>query len=335
MSLEWTVSTLLEQVKTSALALSHGQKPAYLVSVSGGVDSISLLHIMHRLQKQKAFDLYAFHVNFGLRGKDSDRDEKFVRKFCEERAIPLFVKSLSKMKALSQEETRRIRLEAAKVLVPQAVLLEAHHADDQLETFLFRLARGSGLSGLVSMRSFIRRENRVVVRPFLKVTRAQIEEFADREGLKYRTDKSNAKDVYTRNWIRNKLLPKLLKKFPQFKVSVLRLLDQIQAEDDFFATEVQKLREELLLSDGSLDVLRMRQLHPALLHRFLHDFIRESTGVAVDRERVLDLERRLRSGEAFAWNAPKDWLFKKASKGGLRIVKAPGRPLERKKPATQ
>jgi len=314
------------------------QEPRFVVSVSGGRDSVCLLHAVHELSKKQQLQVVAFHVNFHLRGEDSNRDEEFVLKICRKLGVPCFVFSVNHRGKLSQEEARRHRLEASRPLWPGAWLLEAHHADDQVETLLFRLLRGTGLSGLSGMKLKSQREDRRVVRPLLRVHRAQIEAYLKKFKIKYRDDSSNAEDQYSRNWIRNKLLPRIEKRFPRARGSILRLQSQIQEEDEYFDSECEKIHKAALTEAGSIRSTSLQALPSALLKRYLHFYFRRERSVILDRNQVQELAQLITWGNKFAWNAPQNWVVRLGRDGNLWCLKALGRPktpTKEKKPKVQ
>ncbi len=180
-----------------------------LAAVSGGADSLSLLHWLCTQSVRVA----AAHLNHGLRGEAADADEAFVCEFCAARGIPFYseradVRALAAAEGLSVEEAgRRARydfLERTADAIGASRVATAHHADDNAETILFQLARGarSGLGGIAPVRGRY-------VRPFLDLTRAQIEAYAAENGLAYRTDETNADNAYARNYIRHEIMPRL------------------------------------------------------------------------------------------------------------------------------
>lgn len=183
-----------------------------VVGVSGGADSICLLLVLLELQKEIGFDIVTVHVNHGLRGTEADVDEIFVKQFCEERGVSLEiyhadVAAIAKERKQSTEEAgrevRRGFFEQTRTKRGGTKIALAHHQNDNAETFLFRLARGTGLKGLGGMAP-VKDE---YIRPLLCVDRGEIETYLCRQGISYCIDASNASDVYARNRIRNQVLP--------------------------------------------------------------------------------------------------------------------------------
>ncbi len=206
--------SLLDVVEKSfvSLSTSHKKIKSMTVALSGGVDSVVLLHLLHQLQKTQKFTLKASHVHHGL-SKNADKWVKFCEKLCTKLSVPLDVHhiKLPQKKSLGIEgEARQLRYE--KLLQTQADLVVlAHHEDDQAETFLLQLIRGAGVKGLSSMAHFD--ERRRLWRPLLNASRIDIESYAKQHKLKWIEDESNQNIDYYRNFIRSKVLPILKNRF--------------------------------------------------------------------------------------------------------------------------
>lgn len=180
-----------------------------LVGVSGGVDSVALLHLIHAA----GIPVTAAHVNYGLRGEESDGDEQFVSELCAKLNVPLYLRRIEtdQMRSVShnlQAGARHLRYEFFKeILRKESVqfIAVAHNSDDHLETVLMNLLRGSGISGLSGMKSL----NGNVVRPLLDIARNVIEDYCVSNQLTWRNDSSNNSDDYLRNRIRHHVIPPL------------------------------------------------------------------------------------------------------------------------------
>lgn len=193
-------------------------KETIYVACSGGADSVCLLLLLHRLEAQLQFQLEVLHVEHGIRGEESRRDQIFVENLCQTLSIPLQVKQVD-VPAFAQKE--KIGLEEAARILRYRAFLEmsgghgkialAHHAEDNAETILFQLARGSGLAGLLGMQP-VRRDGAVTyIRPLLLANRREIEQYLTEQGQNYCSDGTNADDFYSRNRIRHHILPELEK----------------------------------------------------------------------------------------------------------------------------
>ncbi|AYF53815.1 tRNA lysidine(34) synthetase TilS [Clostridium novyi] len=211
-----------------------------VVAVSGGPDSICLLHILYKLKEKIGISIVAAHINHCLRGEEADKDEEYVRKFCENLNIQCFVKKedvhkISKDRGISCEMAgREVRYDFfSEVLnnVRANKIAVAHNANDQAETILMRMLRGTGLEGLIGIRAV--RDN-IFVRPIIDITRDEIEDYCYVNNLNPRIDKTNLENIYTRNKIRLELIPYIQKNFNSDVIEVLnRFSDTVKIDNDY------------------------------------------------------------------------------------------------------
>lgn len=220
-----------------------------LCCVSGGADSMCLLDILSRLSDVGGFTVAAAHFNHNLRGAESDGDEAFVRAWCEEHGIPLCVGSgdvnaYAARHALGTEEAaRELRYAffyetAAKL--PDARIATAHNADDNLETLLFRLARGTGpkgLGGIPPVRG-------AIIRPLLSVTRAEIEAYLAENAVPHREDSTNSSDDYSRNKLRHRVMPVLREVNPEASSAAGRLAELARRDNEYLDGEAHRFLGE-------------------------------------------------------------------------------------------
>ena len=200
-------------------------KTGILVGFSGGADSVALLHFVKQLSIKKQFAVYACHIHHGLR-QTADRDAAFTRQTAKELGVPFLlkkvnVKTLVKKENLSIEHAaRKARYQALKEAAEKfncKKIALAHHLDDNAETFLLNILRGTkakGLLGIPVKRPLGKLE---IIRPFLCITRAEVERYIKEHKLSFVTDETNSEQIYTRNWIRGTLLPLLEQKQPQIR----------------------------------------------------------------------------------------------------------------------
>ena len=205
-----------------------------VVGVSGGADSVALLRGLHSL----GFTPTVAHLNHQLRGTESEGDETFVRKLAEELMLPIVVKSV----AVDQFVAPGVSLEMAARQARHdffaefggATIALAHHADDQVETFFLKLARGAGLEGLGGMLFSQQIGSLHLVRPMLELRRSEITEWLTVNGFSWREDRSNAETIYLRNRIRHTVLPMLEHELnPGIREAVLRTMNILRAESEF------------------------------------------------------------------------------------------------------
>lgn len=199
------------------------------LACSGGVDSMVLFYLLVKAE----FQVSVLHVNYHLRGEDSNNDAQFVKSTCEKLNLPFYLKSVDTKQILQekggnlQDVARKIRYDWFHEITDQDAdnfILLAHHNDDQVETFFQHIARKSGILGLAGM---LENHNQIV-RPLLNSSKEEILEFAKSHDILWREDKSNVKNDYTRNKLRNKLLPEVINQIPTLKDSVLTLAKAFQ-----------------------------------------------------------------------------------------------------------
>lgn len=226
-----------------------------LAGVSGGADSVCLLLLLLELRQRFHFTVCAVHVEHGIRGEDSDRDAAFVEELCRRRQVPCHicavdVPAYAAREGLGTEEAARslrydCYLKVAEGLGQKRVRVAlAHHADDNAETMLFSLARGSGITGLGGIRPVRTLSARVaVIRPLLGATRAQIEEWLSERGQPYCTDATNADTDYSRNKIRHEVMPGLSEVNRRAVIHMAQSARLLQEAADYLAKETARAVE--------------------------------------------------------------------------------------------
>ena len=208
------------------------------VAVSGGEDSMALLHFTANFCARFRIKAVALNVEHGIRGESSLRDSAFVKDYCKTHGIPLLE---YKVDAPKKAKTDKIPLEqAARILRYECffdavksgkcdAVFTAHHSSDNLESVLFNLFRGTGIKGLAGIRDY---EN-VIYRPFIKVSKAEISEYVRANAIPFVNDETNFCDDYTRNFLRIHVIPKIKEVFPEAEKSVLRLSETLKEENAF------------------------------------------------------------------------------------------------------
>ena len=215
-----------------------------LAAVSGGMDSMCLLHLLHSWGRTQGVTVTAAHFNHQLRGAESDRDEAFVRDWCREHGIPFVcgrsdVKALAAERGLSVEEAaREARYAFLRDAAGERPILTAHHADDNAETMLLNLLRGTGLRGLTGIPA----ERQGIVRPFLEIPRTELAAYAAEQSLVWVEDSTNAQEDAARNVLRHRVLP------------VLRELNP-RAVENMTRTAMLLERDEAALTRGAQELL--------------------------------------------------------------------------------
>lgn len=206
-----------------------------VVALSGGIDSVVLTHLL----AESGIEIVAAHCNFHLRGEESDSDERFVIKFCNNKGVKCHVKhfdteAYAKTQGLSIEmAARELRYnwfdELRKELDFDKIAV-AHHADDQIETFFINLLRGSGIHGLKAMLP----QNGNIVRPLLWATRQEINDYAVAHNLKWRNDSTNEQTIYTRNKLRNIIIPEIDNNFANARHAITQSINYLSSESSLY-----------------------------------------------------------------------------------------------------
>ena len=246
------------------------------VGLSGGADSVCLLHILSRLKEEYGIILKAVHVNHNIRGKEADADEQFVRELCDKMGTELIVFSidvplLAKKRRLSLEECgRQVRYECFNKAGCDAVAV-AHTLSDSIETMLFNLARGTGVKGVSGISP---KREPGIIRPLIDCTRNEIEAYCKENSLQFVTDSTNLSDDYTRNHIRHNIVPAFAKINSDFENAFLRAMSSIREEEDFIEGLVDELLSESRCEKGYL-TQKLASAQDVLLKRCLLEILKE------------------------------------------------------------
>ena len=237
-------SRKLSNVDAAALAPLRGKRLA--VGLSGGVDSTVLLHVLHARASELGYRLSAIHVNHGL-SPSARAWQRHCAAYCRKLGVPLVSRKVNVVKAGAGLEAaaRAARRKVFAALDVDAIAL-AHHQDDQAETVLFNLLRGSGLAGASGMAAIGRLGKKKLVRPLLGVRRADILAYAKQHRLKWVEDESNANESLTRNFLRHSVGPLLEQKFPRWRESLARAARHFSARN----VDAKALLRDFLASKG-------------------------------------------------------------------------------------
>lgn len=240
--------------------------------MSGGPDSITLLDVLLKIQKEIKFNIVVAHINHMIR-KEAIDDQKYVEEFCKNRKIPCFVKQVEiqdiakKQKIGTEEAGRKIRYEFFDEILKQTnsnKIATAHTKNDNVETVLMNIIRGTGTSGLKGIE--VIRENKYI-RPLLNCKRNQIEEYCKINNLKPRIDKTNMENIYTRNKVRNLLIPYIQKGFNPNIIEAIDRLSKISKEENQFIEDktiqaykeilIEETKEQITLDLKKFNVLEL------------------------------------------------------------------------------
>ncbi len=250
-----------------------------IAAVSGGPDSVALLQILSMIANKYDLSVVVAHVNHGLRGKESDREEDFVRMLGQGRGIPsvsrkIDVAALRERGKSLEELCREVRYDFLKQVASDhgaTKIALGHHLHDQAETVLINFLRGSGSEGL---RGMLPVRERMIIRPLLHIRRKEILAFLEKEGLSFMTDSSNGQDVYLRNRIRHHLMPLLKDVFnPRIEENLFRTAEIMRLTDDYLEGEAEGVLRKwgVCRQDGEkkIRVSEFLLLHEALQYRLM------------------------------------------------------------------
>jgi len=249
-----------------------------LIAISGGLDSVVLFHLLHKLN----YDVSLAHCNFKLRGKESDLDEEFIKNLNQISANQIFTiifdteKYAKEHKLSTQIAARELRYNWFQKLITEhkfEYVLTAHHADDNLETFLIHLTRGSGLDGFTG----IPKVNGNIVRPLLAFSRKEILNYAKDNDIEWREDASNASNKYIRNKIRHQVLPVLKEINPSILDSFATTLENLQESKQIIEDRIENIASEVLEKEANfikIDIEKIKELSnsKAYLYQLLKSY---------------------------------------------------------------
>jgi len=283
-----------------------------IVGVSAGVDSMVLLHLLNAFRQEFDLFLIVAHIHHGLRPVESEREAELVQKESVRLGLPFEygqfnVKEFQESEGFSlQDAARRIRFQFFHDLLKKyggGKIALGHNADDQVETVLLRLLRGSGLKGLKGMLPI--REKRVI-RPLLEVRREEIEGFARENSISYLTDSSNLKGDYLRNRLRLKLIPLIEQDYqPGFRQTIIKTSALLREENDFIEKEAAEAYQKIAYEEEGQITFKFsayQSLHKALQWRVIQKVLeRVEDGLKIDEGEWLDVNliyRRLQQPPA-------------------------------------
>ena len=257
LSLMLEKSTIKKQLEN---LIEFPENQTYLLAVSGGADSMVLAFIF----KVLGFNFQVAHVNYKLRGEDSDADQKVLEDFCFENEIKFHLYEVSERDKkpensiqLWARELRYAFFKQIKESENLEFLVTAHHLNDQLETFIINLSKASGIKGL----SGIPANEHKILRPFLHFSKDEIYDFAKKNAVKFREDLSNKKSDYLRNKIRNEIAPKLLETNDHFLENFKKSLSYLNQTKDFVQQQIADIENRTTISNSENKILDKNKLN--------------------------------------------------------------------------
>ncbi len=290
------MSNTIEKIETNIKKynlIKEGQN--ILIGLSGGPDSVMLFHVLRIFKEKKNFNLYAAHINHLYRGEDAYKDEEFVRKLCEDFNVQLYIKRqnasiLAKENKITEEEAgREIRYGFFNKILKEiggGLIATAHNKNDQAETLLQRMIRGTGIEGLTGMD--YKQDN--IIRPLLNIDKEEILKYLEINSFNFCIDKTNTEPIYGRNKIRLELIPYIEKTFNEnFQDTLFRMSQNMkddykvinqQVENDFSKCLILKDKERIIL-----DIDTLKKYTKGIRSRILRNSIEYIKGNKVDVER--------------------------------------------------
>ena len=285
-----------------------------LVGFSGGADSVFLLSFLVHYKRltNGTFPLLAVHVNHCLRGDEADRDEEFSREFCKNSevdflSIKIDVPSIKQNLCIGTEEAARIARYSTFDNIIQSrndisTIAVAHNATDNAETVIMNMLRGSGLSGVCGIKPV--RDN--IIRPIISISKPEIVSLLDDCGVAYVTDSTNLSLDYTRNYVRNQILPLFSRLSDTPELSITRMTENLRLDLDYITKQAKEFISNEL--DSEIRVNKLRDLHPSIQSKVVSMLVFEKTGHSLEEKHISAL-RDLIKADNFTYSLPGDMNF--------------------------
>ena len=267
-----------------------------VIGVSGGPDSICLLHVLNELKNKLNFKIHVAHINHMIR-EEADEETEYVKKFCENLGIECYIKRIdvvkiaNNLKRGTEETGRQIRYEFFNEVLEKTTsnkIATAHNSNDKVETILMNILRGSGIPGLKGIEAI--RDNKYI-RPLIETSREEIEQYCIDNNLNPKIDKSNNENVYTRNKVRNVVIPYIKQEFNPNILKTINRLSEVSTEENEYLTKVtaetfNKLYIESNIEGITLDLKQFNNLELVIKRRLILYTINELLGTTEGIEKV-------------------------------------------------
>jgi len=295
--------------------LSRGDR--VLIGVSGGADSIALLEFFVSVKEKYDLDICVAHIEHGIRGEDSVNDAEFVKNYCKKLGVNFYLKTIDapnlakKAKMGVEEYSRMARYDFFNTIECDKIAT-AHNLTDNIETLLFRLARGTGLKGACSIPA-VRGK---IIRPFIEVSSGEIRKWCNDNNIPYRVDCTNSDSAYSRNLIRLEILPLFEKLNANYQDNIESFISDVN-EDYAFIDDYVKSIYPKIVKNNEIDLPKLNELDLSIKKRILIMFFDEN-GYSLNRihlQSVIDIT--LKSGKTQI----KENIFAISAKGKIRIAK--------------
>lgn len=295
------------------------QQESYVLAVSGGVDSMVLLEQFFQLQKKYPIIITVVHIHHHLR-QESDDEEVMVREFCRKRNLSVEVyhwEEGSSQNSAIEEKARQFRYEKLKESQQKhhaSYVVVAHHADDQAETVLMKLTRGSTLEGIAGMKPMRPFGEGYLIRPFLMVDKKALYEYASMHQILYNEDTTNQSVAYTRNRFRQEMIPLFKKENPKFNQKIQEFTKTLQEQQELIGTITYQWMEQALveLPNGWFWNKDSYLKQPIGLQKVILVEISKKIGGLLSTKNVSDIHKAILSDTSqLSLNLPKGWIFQK------------------------
>lgn len=320
----------------SDFSMESALRSGVLVGLSGGADSVMLLHLLceYRRRTEGDFSILAVHVNHGIRGAEADRDEAFARELSASLGVEftshkIDVPTLARESGKGLEETARdARYSIFADIISSrndiSYIALGHNATDNLETVIFNMMRGAGSRGISGIPPV--RDN--LIRPMIYITKTDVTSALDLVGVSYVTDSTNSDTVYTRNYIRHEIIPRLSKLTDTPEVSVRRMGQNIRVDGEYIDSVAERF---LFDCGGTPSAAALSELHPAVFYRVVTAMVAEVTDRSPERVHIEKIRSLL--GGSFSYDLPGGCSFI-SSCGSCRVIRA-GEPTSFDFPISQ
>lgn len=295
--------------------LSKGDR--VLIGVSGGADSIALLEFFVSVKEKYDLDICVAHIEHGIRGEDSVSDAEFVENYCKKLGVKFYLKTIDapnlakKAKMGVEEYSRMARYDFFNTIECDKIAT-AHNLTDNIETLLFRLARGTGLKGACSIPA-VRGK---IIRPFIEVSSSEIRKWCNDNNIPYRVDCTNSDSAYSRNLIRLEILPLFEKLNANYQDNIDDFISDVNEDYSFIDNYVKSIYPKIV-KDNEIDLPKLNELDLPIKKRILIVFFNEN-GYSLNRihlQSVIDIT--LKSGKSQI----KENVFAISAKGKIRLAK--------------
>jgi len=267
-----------------------------ICALSGGPDSVTMTHVLNRLKGRLNFNVVAAHLNHMLRGDESERDERFVRDFCKDLGIKLFVERRNigrisggrNVEAVARRERYRFLEEIRKRERADRIAV-GHTSSDLVETVIFNLVKGTGLKGI---RGFLPRRGNVI-RPLFEVSRREVEDYLMERDIPFQLDSSNLERSISRNLIRLDVVPVLRRINPNLEETFLKSCENLREVEDFVKRYINDALSLFTFSDDGFSVKleALRRLHPFILKSSIQEAFRRVSSESLSSAKLREIER--------------------------------------------